>query len=449
MRTYDSYKDSGIEWIGEIPRHWELVRLKNTGSLYSGLSGKSGDDFRDEDNPKNRYFIPFTNIFRNTYITQDNLGQVVIQEGETQNRVQRNDIFFLMSSEDYEDLGKTSILTDDYDELYLNSFCKGLRVIHPNVYPLYLNFQLSGYTHKKLISIEGSGFTRINLRQDKLLTTPVLLPPISEQEQIVSYLDEKTSLIDEMVEKKKRKIELLKEYRTSLINTVVTKGLNPDVPMKDSGIEWIGEIPRHWELKRLKYISEIIPSNVDKHIFEDEIQVELCNYTDVYKNDKIDSNTILSKGSCNTSEYEKYHVKLHDVIITKDSESPDDIGIPCLISEQLQGVVCGYHLTMLRPTSVDGRYLFSYLLSNFTKSYFFVSSNGMTRYGLGKSSIEDLFTTLPPLSEQEQIVSYLDEKTSEIDKTIELENKKIELLNEYRKSLISNVVTGKIKVVSE
>jgi type I restriction enzyme S subunit len=210
---------------------------------------------------------------------------------------------------------------------------------------------------------------------------------------------------------------------------------------KDSGIEWIGEIPRHWELKRLKYISEIIPSNVDKHIYEDEIQVELCNYTDVYKNDKIDSNTILSKGSCNSSEYDKYHVKLYDVIITKDSESPDDIGIPCLISEQLQNVICGYHLTILRPTSVDGRHLFRYLLSNFTKSYFCVSSNGMTRYGLGKSSIEDLFTTLPPLSEQEQIVSYLDEKTSLIDEMVEKKKRKIELLKEYRTSLINTVVT--------
>lgn len=215
-------KDSGVEWIGEIPSHWKSIRIKDTGFLYGGLTGKSGDDFRDENNPNNRPFIPFTNIFRNTYISSDNFGQVIINDGESQNRVQKNDIFFLMSSEDYEDLGKTSILIDDYDELYLNSFCKGLRITNSKVYPMFLNYQLSGYTHKKLISVEGSGFTRINLRQDKLTNTPVILPPLPEQEQIVSYLDHNTGEIDSTISTEKKKIELLKEYRQSLISSVIT-----------------------------------------------------------------------------------------------------------------------------------------------------------------------------------------------------------------------------------
>jgi len=215
-------KDSGVEWIGEIPSHWDTIRIKDTGFLFGGLTGKSGDDFRDEGNPSNRPFIPFTNIFRNTYISPDNFGMVVINDGENQNRVQKNDLFFLMSSEDYEDLGKTSILIHDYDELYLNSFCKGLRITNEDVYPLFLNYQLSGYTHKKLISVEGSGFTRINLRQDKLTNTPVLLPPLTEQHQIVSVLDEKTGEIDRTIQSEVNKIELLKEYRQSLISSVIT-----------------------------------------------------------------------------------------------------------------------------------------------------------------------------------------------------------------------------------
>ena len=424
MKTYDSYKDSGIEWIGELPRHWEVMKTNhltyNLDGLRIPLNSEERSDIQGD--------IPYwgSNGIVD-YVNKYTINEEIILVGEDGSPFfdQFKDVSFYVNQ-----------------PVWVNNHIHVLKT-KENIYPRFLTHSFNCVDYKEYIT----GSTRDKLTQSDLKRIKHCVPPLTEQEQIVSYLDEKTSLIDEMVEKKKRKIELLKEYRTSLINTVVTKGLNPDVPMKDTGIEWIGEIPKHWELKRLKYISEIIPSNVDKHIFEDEIQVELCNYTDVYKNDKVDSNTILSKGSCNTSEYEKYHVKLNDVIITKDSESPDDIGIPCLISEQLQNVVCGYHLTMLRPTSVDGRYLFRYLLSNFTKSYFFVSSNGMTRYGLGKSSIEDLFTTLPPISEQEQIVSYLDEKTSEIDKTIELEKKKIELLKEYRQSLISNVVTGKIKVV--
>lgn len=217
---------------------------------------------------------------------------------------------------------------------------------------------------------------------------------------------------------------------------------------KDPGVEWIGEIPSHWAVRRLKQLSEVIPSNVDKHIFPEEIQVRLCNYTDVYYNEKIDSTTPMKNGSCDEYEYQKFHVQKNDVIITKDSESPDDIGVPCLISEQLDGVVCGYHLTILRPVLINGEYLFRFVQTDGTRRYFEVNSNGMTRYGLGKSSIENLVVCSPPLLEQEQIVSFLDQKTGEIDETIHTERKKIELLKEYRQSLISSVVTGKIKVVN-
>ena len=446
MARYSSLKDSGVEWIGEIPSHWEKVSLGKIGILYGGLTGKSGDDFRSDNHPLNKSFIPFTNISNNTYISKTHFQYVVIGDNENQNRVEKFDLFFLMSSEDYGDLGKSSILIEDVGELYLNSFCKGFRVKRDDVFPLFLNYQLLGDTHKKLISIEGNGFTRINLRQDRLKETPIFIPPLSEQQQIVSYLDTKTSLIDSLIEKTQRKIELLKEKRTSLINEVVTKGLNPNVEMKDSGVEGIGEIPRGWGVKRLKNVSDVKPSNVDKHIFPDEIQVRLCNYTDVYYNDFISESTELKPGSCNQMEFEKFRLKKGDVIITKDSESPDDIGIPCLVKDDFDDVVCGYHLTLIRPQTMDGGFIFRFIQSDRTRRYFEIHSNGITRYGLGKSSIENLSLPFPPISEQNEIVSYLDEHTQLIDKTISIEEKRIELLKEYRQSLISEVVTGKIDV---
>mgnify|MGYP000100186535 CR=1 FL=1 len=258
MNRYDLYKDSGVEWMNKIPSNWEKSRIRMVGDLYGGLTGKKGSDFNDEDNSSNKPFVPFTNIFNNTYISKDHFQYVNVEEGENQNRVLKNDLFFLMSSESYEDLGKCSILLEDVEELYLNSFCKGYRIKDSRVYPLFLNYQLLGSLHKEMISIEGNGFTRINLRQDRLLDIPVFIPPTSEQQQIVSFLDTKTSLIDSLIEKTQRKIELLKEKRTSLINEVVTKGLNPNVEMKDSGVEWIGEIPSHWETIKLKYQGEVI-----------------------------------------------------------------------------------------------------------------------------------------------------------------------------------------------
>ena len=158
MKRYDSYKDSGVEWMNKIPSNWEKSRIRMVGDLYGGLTGKKGSDFNDEDNSSNKPFVPFTNIFNNTYISKDHFQYVNVEENENQNRVLKNDLFFLMSSESYEDLGKCSILLEDVEELYLNSFCKGFRIKDSKVYPLFLNYQLLGSLHKEMISIEGNGF---------------------------------------------------------------------------------------------------------------------------------------------------------------------------------------------------------------------------------------------------------------------------------------------------
>ena len=147
---------------------------------------------------------------------------------------------------------------------------------------------------------------------------------------------------------------------------------------KDSEHKWIGEIPSHWETKKLKHISDVRPSNVDKHIYEDEIQVRLCNYTDVYYNETINSNTNLKKGSCNQNEYEKFKLEKGDIIITKDSETPDDIGIPVYVEETLENVVCGYHLTMIKPISVTGKFIFRFIECDRTRRFSELSSKGVT-----------------------------------------------------------------------
>jgi type I restriction enzyme S subunit len=156
MNKYSSYKDSEIKWLDQIPSSWERSRIRMVGNLYGGLTGKKGDDFNREENKSNKPFVPFTNISKNTYISKDHFQYVNVEEGENQNRVLKNDLFFLMSSESYEDLGKSSILLEDVEELYLNSFCKGYRVKDNRVYPLFLNYQLLGSLHKEMISIEGN-----------------------------------------------------------------------------------------------------------------------------------------------------------------------------------------------------------------------------------------------------------------------------------------------------
>ena len=217
--------------------------------------------------------------------------------------------------------------------------------------------------------------------------------------------------------------------------------MKPYPEYKDSGVEWIGEIPAGWETKKLKFATEVLPSNVDKHIHEEEIQVRLCNYTDVYYNEKINKNLTLKKGSCTEAEYQKFSIQKNYVILTKDSEARDDIGIPALVEEDLEDVVCGYHLTMLKPLTIDGNYLYRFIQSSGTRKYFELNSNGVTRFGLGKSSIENLIVPQPSKDEQQQIVSHLDIRTQQIDELIQNKEQKIKLLQEKRTAVINQAVT--------
>ena len=321
-------------------------------------------------------------------------------------------------------------------------------VVNQDKYDPYFVYYLLRTKTDVIQSVANKATTPI-VKKSTFASISVCVPPLRTQTQIANFLDRKTEQIDEFIRIKERRIELLQEQRTALINQVVTKGLDPNVEMKPSGVEWIGDIPAHWEVKRLKYVAEILPSNVDKHIYPDEIQMRLCNYTDVYYNDYITVDTVLEKGSCNEREFAKFVLRKGDVIITKDSETPDDIGVPTFVKDDLDDVVCGYHLTMIRPLACRGEFIFRFIQSDRTRKYFELESNGITRYGLGKPSIENLLLPIPTDSEQRQIADFLNHKTQQIDDLIAAEHRKIELLKEYRQSLISEAVTGKIDVRNE
>lgn len=206
-----------------VASNFSIFRLKNLGYLYSGLSGKAGDDFNQDESPNNKKFIPFTNIANNTYLKKDHLDTVVVYDNENQNSVKKEDIFFLMSSEGYEDIGKSAILDDDLNETYLNSFCKGYRVTSKKANPYFLNYLLLSDNYRKQLTVEGKGFTRINLKMEKVNDFIVFIPnTIDEQNKIVSFLDDKTQTIDKIVSNINTQIQTLKELRKTLINDAVT-----------------------------------------------------------------------------------------------------------------------------------------------------------------------------------------------------------------------------------
>ena len=218
--------------------------------------------------------------------------------------------------------------------------------------------------------------------------------------------------------------------------------------MKDSGVEWLGEIPAHWSIRRLRTVAKIRFSNVDKHSKDDEIAVRLCNYSDVYHNDRIQSDMSFMSATATAEEIERFRLVSGDVLITKDSESWDDIGVPAFVQNSAHDLICGYHLALLRPIYgiVIGGFLHRALSCQGVASQLFVRANGVTRFGLSQTAIKSCLLPIPPLAEQAAVARFLDHATDRIDRYIRAKEKLIALLEEQKQVTIHDAVTGRIDV---
>ena len=217
---------------------------------------------------------------------------------------------------------------------------------------------------------------------------------------------------------------------------------------KPPGVEWLDEVPARWEIRRLRNIVEMRVSNVDKHVKEDEKPVRLCNYVDVYKNEYINEQMDFMRATATAEEIDRFRLEKDDVLITKDSESWDDIGVASLVKEPASDLISGYHLALLRPRSrqIKGGYLLRALQSKSLSYQFHIATKGVTRYGLSHADIKSVWLPVPSLDEQTAIVKYLEKATADINTATSRALQEIELLKEYRTRLIADVVSGKLDV---
>ena len=300
---------------------------------------------------------------------------------------------------------------------------------------------------KEELEFQSSGSIQLYLSRDNFKSLRVLYPPRPEQEQIVKYLDEKTSQIDNLISITEKKIELLKQKRTSLINEVVTKGLNPDVELKDSGVEWIGKIPKHWFMNKVKRNTYVKGRVGWKGLKSDDFIEEgpyLITGTDFKPDGTINWENVYHVSIERYEEDPFIQLKYGDILITKDGT----IGKVVLVNE-LPGLSClnsGIFVTRPLKSEYLPRFFFHILNSSIFRTFVEFNSGGSTILHLYQNVFENFNFPLPPLTEQEQIVEYINTHTTEIDHLISIEQKRIETLKEYRQSLISEVVTGKIRI---
>ena len=447
MKSVNQYvmKDSGVQWIGQVPKHWEVCKIKNIGLFYSGLVNKRGDDFNVEETDKFAYYIPFTNIFNNVEIDVTQLRKVKVNPVEAQNEAKENDIFFLMSSEDTEGIGKTAVLREliaEYKPLYLNSFCKGLRITSNEVDAIFLNYFMSSDAGNTYCRLQANGFIRINLRLTKLVDCPVLLPPLSEQRAIADWLDAKCADIDAAIELQQRMIDKLKAYKTAVIHQAVTKGLDKNAKLKDSGVQWIGEVPEHWEVCKIKNKFMIISggtpkSDVESYWNGDVVWVTPADYNTEDKVIVKGKRNITKEGLKNSSAT---ILPKNSIIFSKRAP----IGLVAINAVSLatnQGC-----LGCIPKLNVDTIYSY-FLLSSFQKQFELLGS-GTTFKEISLSSFSSFVIPLPPLAEQRAIADWLDAKCADIDATIALKEQKQEKLKAYKKTIIFEYVTGKKQVAN-
>jgi type I restriction enzyme, S subunit len=219
--------------------------------------------------------------------------------------------------------------------------------------------------------------------------------------------------------------------------------LKPYPAYKNSGVPWLGDVPAHWAVRRIRNATEMRVSNVDKHTRDDEVPVRLCNYVDVYKHDRIRHEMPFMRGTASPEEIARFRLERGDVLITKDSEAWNDIGVPALVEEPADDLICGYHLALLRPfrDRLHGEYLFRAFQSTAVAYQFHVEANGVTRYGLSHAAIKSIWLPLPPLPEQAAIVRFIDHADRRIRRYIRAKQKLIKLLEEEKHAIIHRFVT--------
>lgn len=419
MKTYQSYKPSGVEWIGEIPFGWRKSKIKYHFKLLSGFPFKSEEIINEE-----REF-PIIRIGNVTSGKTD-----VYFDGELLDKfpkVEKGEYIVSLT-------GDFSIRKWENQTSLLNQRC-GL-IINNTLDDVRYLFYFLPFQFRILEKTKY--FTTLkNLSNGELLDLDFILPPLSEQQQILSFLDSKTSQINELIQNKERKIELLIEKRNSLISEVITKGLEPNVKMKDSGVEWIGEIPEHWKMKKLKYIFQI------RKRISGELGYDVLSITQ--KGVKIKD---IESGKGQVSmDYTKYQM----VEVGDFTMNHMDLLTGFIDISPYKGVTSpDYRVFSRTDEQSNSKYYLSLFQFGYTNKVFYGFGQGSSMFGrwrLPSIEFNNFKLPYPSLDEQNKIVDFLEKHTNEIDEMIQLEQKKIELLKEYRQSLISEVITGKIKVV--
>ena len=420
-----AYKDSGIEWLGEIPEHWEGSKFKYFYSSHMGGTILS-QDFKDDGIPiysateDDKFFGRIKNA-----VNILNINDFVIP-------ARGNSIGAVKIVKEKSTCTQTTIFSKQFKEMN----------------PYYVYYFLLGY-RKFLFEFTQTAIPQITISQ--VNDNPILYPPLKEQEQIAIFLDSKCKLIETFIEKKQKLISLLEEKKQALINECVTKGLNKNIKYKDSGVEHLGAIPTHWEIKKLKMLFSFGNGlNITKADFV-SYGVPCVSYGEIHSKYScrldLSIHTLPFVSETYLADKPQSLLQKGDFVFADTSEDIEGSGNFTSIQSDMP-IFAGYHTITLKPKAnrIHSPY-FSFLFdSNFTRNQIRKEVCGVKVFSITKAILKEIQCIIPPLQEQKQIAEFLDSEISKIDSIIEKIKKQIELIKEYKSTLINQAVCGRINL---
>lgn len=426
MERYSEYKDSGVQWLGTIPNHWKTMRLGLLGECSNGVS--KGGDYFGEGYP----FVSYSDVYKNMELPHEVEGLAKSTDEDRQRySVECGDVFFTRTSETIQEIGFSSTCLKTIPNAVFAGFLIRFRPTTLDLMPGFSKYYFRCNNLRSFYITRMNLVTRASLSQSLLRQLTVTIPPVEEQYTIISYLDDKCAKIDKMIDGKQKQIELLAEMKQRIVADAVTKGLNPNAKMKATNILWLPEIPENWKM-----------SKVSSHFKQRNEKVSDKDYPALSVSKQGVTPQLANVALSNAEGCSRKLVKVGDYAVNSRSDRKGSCGV-----SKYEGSVSLITI-VLEPFNIDGDYVHHLFRSNPWVEEFYRNGRGIvadlwtTNYQMMKS----MYMPIPPIEEQKAIVAFINEKVVKIEALMSKLQQEIEAINEYKQRLISDVVTGQIKV---